>query len=437
MIASPSRPRLVVLGLDGLPFSTATRLCLEGHLPRLAGLALSPQASPIQAELPELSPVNWTSFFTATGPEEHGIFGFTSLDPQSYALHFADSTQVRARTIFDRLGQRGLASRIVNLPNTYPAQPLKGMLVAGFVAPELSRAVYPPFLANQLHSRGYILEADTNRGGHDPQYLLESLKGTLRGRRAALELLWPDLAWDLFVLVLTETDRLGHFLFPALEQNSHPWREPCLDFLKKWDALIGEVLERFADLPGPKRLIVLADHGFTSLTMEVDLNAWLRQQGLLILKYAPENEWDCRHISPKTQAFALDPGRIYLHTSKFARGRLSDTRAFTLREEVRAALLALTWQGAPVMQTVFSGQELYPSAAGPLVPDLVCVPQPGFSLRAKFDQAEIFGKAHRQGCHTANDAFFYDSAGAKPKRVRDVGREVLRHFLADARLIQV
>lgn len=430
------RPRLVVLGLDGLPFSTARRLCQEGWLPNLAELALSSEARSIQAELPELSPVNWTSFFTAAGPEKHGIFGFTSLDPRSYALSFADATQIRCGTIFQRLGEQGLTSRVVNLPNTYPAVPIKGMLVAGFVASELGRAVYPPFLAGQLRTRGYILEADTERGGHDPAYLLASLTATLRGRRAALDLLWPDLAWNLFVLVLTETDRLGHFLFPALEDEGHPWRSSCLAFLKEWDALIGEVLERFAGLPEPKRLIVLADHGFTSLIAEMDVNAWLKQQGLLVLDYTPENEWDCRHISPKSQALALDPGRIYLHTPAFARGRLSVVGATKLRGELHRALSSLTWQGAPVMQAVYDGRELYPGTQPPFAPDLVCVPAPGFSLRAKFNTSQVFGKAHRQGCHTAGDAFFYDRAGTKPERVRDVGREVLRHFQTQCPLLQ-
>lgn len=41
-----------------------------------------------------------------------------------------------------------------------------------------------------------------------------------------------------------------------------------------WDELIGHVLARYDELPGPKRLVVMADHGFTTLEKEVDLNAW-------------------------------------------------------------------------------------------------------------------------------------------------------------------
>lgn len=430
-----------MLGLDGLPFSTAIRLCREGRLPNLARIALTTEARSFQAELPELSPVNWTSFFTAAGPEEHGIYGFTSLDPHSYALRFADFTQIRVRTIFDRLGDRGLTSRVVNLPNTYPVKPLKGMLVAGFVAHEMSRAAFPPFLAHQLRAVGYMLEADTSRGGKDPQYLLTMLDAALRGRRAALDLLWPDLAWDLFVFVLTETDRLGHFLFPALEDLGHPQRDACLAFMRRWDDLIGHVLDRFDRLPEPKRLIALADHGFTSLTVEVDLNAWLRQQGYLTLDAPPDHELDCSNISPRSRAFALDPSRIYLHTPRFSRGRVSPAEAPGLRESVRAGLLDLQWHGEPVIAEVLRAEELYPdlreksfpsalATHDPAIPDLVCVPRKGFSLRAKFDQTAIFGRADRQGCHTRDDAFFYDSKGTRPQRVRDVGRTVLEHFNA-------
>jgi predicted AlkP superfamily phosphohydrolase/phosphomutase len=240
-------------------------------------------------------------------------------------------------------------------------------------------------------------------------------------------------------------------LFPALENPEHPWHEPVLAFLGRWDQAVGEVLDRFAQLPEPKRLLVLADHGFTSLTMEVDLNAWLREQGLLILDGPARHELDGRVISARSQAFALDPGRICLHTSRFGRGRVPPEQAATLGERIRAGLLRLHWQGQPVLREVLSWREAYPELlrdasavtgsgrtlqlTDPAAPDLICIPNPGFSLRAKFDRAATFGMAERQGCHTPGDAFFHDSAGSRPTRVRDVGAEVLQHFTARGSII--
>lgn len=428
-MAHNKRPRCVVLGLDGLPFSLARELAVCGKFPHLARLSLAQEAMPIQAELPELSPVNWTSFFTASGPKTHGIFGFTAIDPVSYHLQITDFTHVQTPTIFDRLGQKGLLSKVVNLPNTYPARAMRGMLVAGFVAPDLERAVYPRVLAGMLSSQGYKLEADTQRGRADYDFLLTELAATLDARRKALDLLWPDLAWDLFVLVLTETDRLGHFLFPAMVDANDPWHGPVMDLLHKWDALIGEILDRFDSLPEPKRLVVLADHGFTHLETEVDINAWLRGMGCLKLDRSPEHELDASCIHDKSVALALDPGRVYIHDrDRFARGHVPKAQVNALREEIRTGLLELTRQGRPILAQVHRGEELYPGCGLAMVPDLVCTPNPGFDLKAKFDRTEIFGFFGRRGMHTADDVFCYDSLGAAVQRVRDVGKEVLNFW---------
>ncbi|MDZ7762719.1 MAG: alkaline phosphatase family protein [Desulfovermiculus sp.] len=428
-MAHPQRPRCVVLGLDGLPFSVAQGLGSSGKFPNLARLSRTPQARPIQAELPELSPVNWTSFYTASGPETHGVFGFTHIDPATYQLAIADFTQVQAPTIFDRLGQKGLMSKVINLPNTYPARALKGMLIAGFVAPDLEQAVYPRVLAGMLSSRGYKLEADTERGRSDYELLLTELGATLDSRRMALDLLWPDLAWDLFVFVLTETDRLGHFLFPAIVHATDPWHSPVMRLLVKWDALIGEFLDRYASLPEPKRLLVLADHGFTHLETEVDVNVWLRRMGYLQLARRPAHELDASCIADESTALALDPGRVYIHArERFARGHVPGAQVKTLQEEIRTGLLELTWQGRPVMAQVRRGEELYPGSRLAMVPDLICTPNPGFDLKAKFDRTDIFGFFGRRGMHTADDVFYYDSKGVRIDRVRDVGREVLEFF---------
>ncbi len=423
--------RLVVLGLDGLPLSLARTLAATGRFPALARLTENARA--IRAELPELSPVNWTSFFTATGPEEHGIFGFTRIHAQTYEMALCSLAHVQTPTLFDRLGTAGLNSRIINLPNTYPARPLRGMMISGFVAHDLSRAVFPPMLAGALRQRGYQLEADTTRAADNPHALLEELRKTLASRRAALDLLWPDLAWNLFVLVLTETDRLFHFLFDAVTDPAHALHRQCLSLLMEWDSTIAALLERFDALPDPKRLIALADHGFTHLITEVDLNAFLRAEGLLHTALPPEacDELDASGILPSTRAFALDPGRIYLHTAaRFARGQVSADDAAPLRERIRQALLALRHNGTPVLAAVHNAANLYPGPMQPFAPDLVCEPNPGFDLKAKFNRRDVFSLHGRTGTHTVHDVFFYDSTPPvmQAERVRDVGRLVLHHF---------
>ena len=325
---------------------------------------------------------------------------------------------------------RGLVSRVVNLPNTYPAPPIHGMLISGFVAEELSRAAHPPFLAAQLAQKGYVLEADTERGAQDPDVLLAELARTLESRRTALDLLWPHLAWDCFVFVLTETDRLLHFLHPAVAEADHPLRGPVLGLLRRWDALVGEVLERWDALPEPKRLIVLADHGFGPLEVEVDVNAWLREHGFLV-QTGPAGEWDPSTISPQARAFALDPGRVYAHDARFARGGVARAERPALLEDIRRGLEALTWNGRRVIEGVLRGADLYAGPCAAHAPDLVCVPAPGVCLTAKFDARPVFGRTARTGAHRPDGALAWDSSGAPMERVRDAGRNLLDFFGID------
>ena len=423
------RSRCVVLGLDGLPYSLARNLGASGHCPNLAHLLDLTSSKAIQSEIPDLSPVNWTSFFTASGPEEHGVFGFANLDQTSYALTCTDFTRVRAPTIFDQLGEQGRISKVVNLPNTYPARPIKGMLISGFVAHDLESAVYPKFLLPRLQAEGYKLEADTEAGREDFNILLGELSATLASRRKALDLFWPDLAWDLFVFVLTETDRLGHFLFPALVDDSHPWHSPCMDLMRTWDRVIGDVLERYQALPDPKRLICLADHGFTTLQTEVDLNAWLKGHDLLHLEARPGSEWDSQSMTSRTRAFALDPGRIFIHTTdRFSRGRVNPQEAASISDDLRQGLLGLNYGGNPVFEAILTGEELYPGSPFPDTPDLVCIPKPGFDLKAKFDRGDIFGFFGRTGTHTFEDVFFATDSPGEVSRVRDTGSLALEAF---------
>ncbi len=108
-----------------------------------------------------------------------------------------------------------------------------------------------------------------------------------------------------------------------------------------------------------------------------------------------------------------------------------------LLADLRALLLELRYEGAPVMERVLNGREFYGTDAAP---DLICVPRHGIDLKARFDRTAIFGHFGRFGMHTPDNAFFaadMTAAGTNmPKtadaaRVRDVGGLVLLYFGLD------
>src|SRR6185503_1368795 len=111
------------LGLDGVPHGLISNLAARGVMPRAAALFRERPPSVMTVTLPEISSVSWTSFMTGANPGTHGIFGFTDLAPNSYRLVFPGFTDVRARTIWDRLGDADITSIVLNQPATYPARP--------------------------------------------------------------------------------------------------------------------------------------------------------------------------------------------------------------------------------------------------------------------------------------------------------------------------
>jgi hypothetical protein len=62
------------------------------------------------------------------------------------------------------------------------------------------------------------------------------------------------------------------------------------------------------------------------------------------------------------------------------------------------------------------------------------VPRPGIDLKAKWNREALFGCFGRTGTHTPEGAFFFDSHGSRPERLRDVGVEVLRWFQCQSTL---
>lgn len=422
--------KLVVIGLDGMSLSLARYVADEFSLENLGYICNQSTCRSIKSELPELSPVNWTSFFTGKGPEEHGVFGFVNLDPSTYHIYLTDFTKVKTRTIFHELSQKGIFSKVINLPNTYPAPYIKGVIISGFVAKDLINGVFPKFFVPILQDIGYRLEPDTIKGIKDPEYLIKEIFLTLDSRKRAFDLLWPDLAWDLFVFVITETDRINHFLYHAIYDRDNSLHALCKEFFQRLDKIIGDILDRYNLLPEPKRLVILADHGFCELTTEVDINVILKQAGFLKLEGKPKSELDASIISHSSLAFALDPGRIYIHRKDiYSKGRVLTQDYLKIMSDIKELLKSITYQGKKVFEKIYTKDEIYPGSKHIDTPDLLCVGNRGFDLKAKFDRDQVFGNYGRFGTHFYEDAIYFDSQNEKNVlKIRDVGKIILEHF---------
>jgi len=407
--------RVVVVGIDGLPHSLIEKLAAEGVMPYMGALAASGNVARMKVTLPEISAVSWPSFMTGSDPGTHGIFGFTDLKPGSYDMVFPAFRDLKSPTFWDRLGDAGKRCVIINQPGTYPAKPIKGVLISGFVAIELVKAVYPPSWIGKVKRLNYQIDIDTQLCRKNHKQLFVELERTLDGRKAAVEALWDQEQWDYFQVVITGTDRLQHYLWGAIEDENHEVHEKVINYYSAVDAFVKQMHERYLAMTGEegpgKGFFMLSDHGFCAIKQEVYLNSWLAKEGYL--RFTSPEPKSIADISDDTKVFAMDPGRLYLHLKKkYPRGCVDSSEGDTLIEELKSKLMALDYRGEKIIQAVHRAEEIYSGPQLENAPDLVATAVDGFDLKASIEGDEIFRRTDLEGMHTWDDAFFWSESPA-------------------------
>src|SRR3954453_5179630 len=163
-----TKPRVAVIGLDGVGAPLVEQLTDAGVMPRFAALRRAGTLARMTSSIPTISRVSWSGFMTGSNPGRHGIYGFTDVKPESYAVYFPNYGHVKAPALWDVLGKHGLRSIVMNIPNTYPAKPIEGVLVSGFVAINVERAVTPPAALETLKRYGYKIDVNYMNANERP-----------------------------------------------------------------------------------------------------------------------------------------------------------------------------------------------------------------------------------------------------------------------------
>ena len=90
--------RLIIIGLDGVPYSLIQKYTSIGLMPNLRQLIEESQFIRMQSSIPDVSSVAWSSIITGKNPGEHGIFGFTEIEPCSYQYRYPNFNDLKARS---------------------------------------------------------------------------------------------------------------------------------------------------------------------------------------------------------------------------------------------------------------------------------------------------------------------------------------------------
>jgi predicted AlkP superfamily phosphohydrolase/phosphomutase len=431
--------RVLVIGLDGMPLTLARELAETGVMPNLGKLIGTGVTAELIAPVPEVSSTSWATFLTGANPARHGIYGFTDLIPGSYDMYFPNLTHLRAPPLWHHAAAEGLDTLSLNVPGTYPAPRMSGAVISGFVAPLAERAVQPPRLAQTLRQFGYQIDVEVGDVAADPGGFLDRLAQALQARIRAFTHLLRREPWDLAVAVVTETDRLQHFLWSHLTDPRSDLHERVLDFYRDVDAGVASLSACCGDDQGD--LFIISDHGFGPASCQFHVNAWLRARGWLSpTTVAPS----LAALDSSTQIFALDPARFYLNRKdRFPRGTLTAGEADQLAAELAAGLRELRWRdgmigpavdGPALISEVYQREEIYCGPLAEQAPDVVAVPAAGVQLRGAWPSARLSAPDTLTGTHTRGNGLFWTSRNditTGPVDMADVAPTVLGCLGAD------
>ena len=415
---APGSGRIFVLSLDGVAHSFLARHIPEGAFPNLARLFAEGELRPMATVRPPVASVVWASYATGMNPGRHGIYGLIERRPGGYQPFLPCSGDLAVPPLWDILGSAGRITVVVNVPGTWPPRPVRGVLIAPARAATLEEIVYPAGLGSFLRGIGYRLDIDARAGrAGEKEDLLTDLDLTLRKRfEAAFSLLHRE-PWDFFQLHVSETDRINHFFWEDYERDTPRYGRAFLDFYRRLDALIGELL---SVLPEGCEVLLLSGNGFSRLRREIYLNRVLEERGWL--EFEPGERRRLSAIGANARAYSLTPGRVYLHLrGREPLGGISGPEEYRgNRDGIAADLQRLLdpESGQPMIAAVLKGEQVYRNPAWPAFPlpasmkrpdpcDLLVVPADGYEIKGQLDRETITGRPEMTGMHAWDDAFVF------------------------------
>lgn len=279
--------RVFILAIDGASYDLTRHLIEKGFLPNFSkmiekGVYLKLKPTIFAHTIP-----SFTSIFTGINPGKHGLYEFVDSKDKTIVNYSKWSD----KAIWNILGLHKKYSIVVNVPATYPAKKINGIMISGFPFPETAKEwVYPKNLKSWLLNNNYPRYGENILSLLSPlnkeEFLYKVIDVTLSQVNIVYKLI-KMRKWDFFAVVFQALDWIQHFFWHHMDE-CHPWfkvdiergyaKNAILKIYKLFDYIIKKLFDL---LPEDTLFIVLSDHGIKPTFKFFYLNEWLRAHNLL------------------------------------------------------------------------------------------------------------------------------------------------------------
>lgn len=285
-----AKPHVIVLGVNGMELDIIRPLILKGQMPNLASVIERGAYGKLRTVPAPNCPRVYTTVFTSTDPDEHGVTGFV------VGGITANTHMLREEPIWSMLSKAGITVGMANVPATFPVMPVNGYMISGMLtrgkncedgvlcAPKLSEveggdAVYPRSLQPELLKNVGDFYIDCERmpsaaelKGHEAAVIDKWLARVqlIREQQTKLfDYLLTQHPTDFTFMAQSCEDRTGHWLYPITPFNVG--YNPNINGVRQdafpsqyiaFDKVLGTVLKH---VDANTYLLILSDHGIKPL----------------------------------------------------------------------------------------------------------------------------------------------------------------------------
>ena len=267
---------VIILGLDGVSLRDLERIVEWGASPYLASVLKRSYRDSPNVFIPYTAP-SWTNIATGVNPGKHNVYDFVKPSP-SGELRVTRPEEIMYPRINEMLAMRGLPSVASNLPYIYPPLPKRRYCIAisGWSSPRLR--AWPPEIYS--HLRGVAEDLGPPKAA-SLSGLVEEATRILEARLAAELEIAEKYDWRLFFTMIPQTDWVFHNSYKQVMERRMP------EF-KKLFSVVDGFLRRLSDLAsGEPMIILVSDHGFSTVYLSLNINVALMKMGLLKQEAGP------------------------------------------------------------------------------------------------------------------------------------------------------
>jgi predicted AlkP superfamily phosphohydrolase/phosphomutase len=121
--APKPKPRVIVVGVNGMELDIIRPLLLKGQMPNLSSVIEKGAYGKLRTVSAPNCPRVYSTLFTSTNPEEHGVTGFI------VGGITANTNMLKQEPLWSMLSNSGITVGMANVPATFPVMPVNGYMI--------------------------------------------------------------------------------------------------------------------------------------------------------------------------------------------------------------------------------------------------------------------------------------------------------------------